>query len=201
MLRFQRYCGLEGQEAQGEMGRNCIKLVSFGNQLNSPPHSPGLVISSSSGRPQDEHLEIPPRLSSGLHSIIKSTQIWTLSPSAGNFQLMQLSCGLGSALGSGALGGGEGAAAPCPALPAPAEPLATRPRALPNLSLNEQPQIGCVKGGKKAQFKAWLRFKAVEDVTAAQQLAAWMKGNQDKPAPGAFASICSLSGYRRDREP
>ena len=83
--------------------------------------------------------------------------------------------------------------APCPALPGRAEPLATQPRALPNVSLKEQSQTGCMQGGKKTRFKAWLRFKAVEDITGVQQLAAWFKGNQDKPAPGVFASICSLA--------
>lgn len=88
-------------------------------------------------------------------------------------------------------------AVPCPVLPGHAEPLVTQPRALPNLSLKEQPQIGCVKGGKKTRFKAWLYFKAVEDITAVQQLAARFRGNQDKPAPGVFASICSLARTSR----
>lgn len=90
-------------------------------------------------------------------------------------------------------------AVPYPALPGHAAPLVTQPRAPPNLSLKEQPQIGCVKGGKKTRFKAWLYFKAVQGITAVQQLAARFRGNQDKPAPGVFASICSLvHTLRRD---
>lgn len=84
-------------------------------------------------------------------------------------------------------------AAPCPTLPGRAEPLATQPRALPNLSLKEQPQIVCMKGGEKTRFEAWLCFKAMEDMTVVQQLAAWFKGNQDKPAPGVFTAICLLA--------
>jgi len=78
-------------------------------------------------------------------------------------------------------------------LPGRAEPLAAQPWALPNLPLKQQPQTGCRKGGKKTGFDAWLRFKAVEDITAVQPLAAWFKGNQSKPVPGAFTSICSLA--------
>lgn len=49
-----------------------------------------------------------------------------------------------------------------------------------------------MKGGKKIRFNAWLRFKAAEDIPAAQQLAVWFKDNQDKPVPGTFSSVCSL---------
>lgn len=57
-----------------------MKLISFGNQLNSPPCSLGLVISCSPGYPQEEYLEIPPRISSGLHSVINHPEFGPFHP-------------------------------------------------------------------------------------------------------------------------
>lgn len=79
-----------------------------------------------------------PWVSSGLHSIIKSSQIWNLSPSTRN---LQLSRRFGGALGRGGCGRAGGSAS-CNPTQSSAKPV-PKGAAL----------IGCVKGGKRTRLK------------------------------------------------